>query len=69
MAELFHINTVHNADKQGRKKTKYMIGIVALVVILGIGILLILSYYMGNRCLDNYEVQNTVALAYAQLPI
>lgn len=61
MAELFHINTVHNADEQGRKKTKYMIGIVALVVILGIGVLFILSYYMGNRCLDNYEVQNTVA--------
>lgn len=61
MAELFHINDINSADGQERKKTKYMIGIVALVVVLGIGILFVLSYYLSNRCLENYEVEGTVA--------
>lgn len=60
MAELVHIGGGQNGNESGRKKTKYMIALVALVVLLGIGVLLILSYYLNNRCLENYEVENTV---------
>lgn len=56
MAEIYSIGE----SIKEKKKTKWMIGIVAAVIVLGIAVLLVLSYFFNNRCFTKYEIQSSV---------
>ncbi|MCH5252923.1 MAG: hypothetical protein J1F22_08105 [Lachnospiraceae bacterium] len=60
MADLVSIGRGRKSDDSDRKKTNKMIGIVALFIVLGVGALVLLSYYFNNRCFYGYEVESAV---------
>ncbi len=61
MAELFHMGDVFSSETSDKKKTRLMFFIVALVLIVGIGILMTVSYFYNNRCFNSYRVENSIA--------
>lgn len=61
MAELFHMSDVYHAETADKKKTRIMILTVALILIVGIGVLMVVSYFYNNRCFNSYRVENRVA--------
>ena len=42
------------------QKNRKMILIVSLIIVLGTGALMIVSYYVNNRCYDSYQIENEV---------
>lgn len=60
MADLFHIGDRMEEEEYGRRKTRTMILVVAAIVLVGIGVLVFLSYYFNNRCYVGYKVENEV---------
>lgn len=41
-----------------RKKTWVMILIAAVILVVGIGIVMVVSYFFNNRCFNGYEIKN-----------
>ena len=46
------------AGLENSKRNRHIFFVVAGIVVVGIGILMILSYYFSNRCYKDYRVQN-----------
>lgn len=61
MAELFRMSDIAHADTSDKKRTRGMIILVALILVVGIGILMVVSYYYNNRCFNSYRVENSIA--------
>ncbi len=60
MAKLFDISTEQYETYEDKKKRKWMIFIVAVIILAGIGLLIVLTHFFGNQCYLDYEVQNEV---------
>lgn len=54
-----NIQTNENSVSPIRKNRK-MILLVTLIIFFGIGALMIVSYYINNRCYNSYEIENEV---------
>lgn len=46
------------AGLENSKRNRHIFFVVAGIVVVGIGILMVLSYYFSNRCYKDYRVQN-----------
>ena len=60
MAEMIFLRRGSGLDEEGKKKMRYRFALVALVVVVGLGALFVFSYYINNRCFENYQVENEV---------
>ena len=60
MAELFQIREKYRSEIEDRKKTRWMIAIVVSILVVGIGIVIAVSYYYNNRCFNSCRVESQV---------
>lgn len=59
MAELHSLEEGRHKEG-GRKKTWVMILIVAAILVVGIGIVMVVSYFFNNRCFNSYEIKSEI---------
>lgn len=60
MAELFHMSDVPHSEMADKKKTRIMFLTVALILVVGIGVLMVTSYFYNNRCFNSFRVENSI---------
>lgn len=60
MAELFHMSDVSHSDMADKKKMRLMFLVVALILVVGIGVLMTVSYFYNNRCFNGFRVENSM---------
>lgn len=61
MAELFHMSDVFHSNTADKKKTRIMLITVALILVVGIGVLMTVSYFYNNRCFNSFHVESSIA--------
>lgn len=60
MAELFSIRDRYRSELEDKKKTHIMIAVIIVILVVGIGGLMVVSFFYNNRCFDSYQVENKV---------
>jgi hypothetical protein len=59
MAELFQLGKKYSSEIEDKRKTRWMIVLVVVILVVGIGAVMVASYYFNNRCFDSYSEEST----------
>ena len=60
MAELFQMSDISHPGTKD-KKSRIMVLVILLFLVVGIGILMTVSYFYNNRCFNSYGVESRIA--------